>query len=209
MTTFVFISDTHNRRTSLPPIPYGDVLVHAGDGTMKGTAEEVIAFGKWFRSQPHPYKIFVPGNHDFLFESNRQEAEALLAPNGEIDVLINERFKVGDLNIYGSPQVPNLVKWAFYAGEKPDWSHMPDGLDLLITHGPPRGILDSIPDTGSVGCVALRNAVEYRRPKVHVFGHIHECGGQSVTTQNTNFYNVAALDRDYKPVMRVPLVLEL
>lgn len=210
MPRFVFISDTHNRRTSLPAIPPGDVLVHCGDGTMKGTAEEIILFGRWFRSQPHRYKIFVPGNHDFLFETNRQEAEALLSPNSEIDVLINERFRVEAVEIYGSPDTANLANWAFYSGERPDWSHIPEGLDLLITHAPPRGVLDSVPEDGQVGCPRLRNAVEYKTPRNHVFGHIHECGGQSITTQNTNFYNVAALDRTYTAVRsRQPLVLDL
>ena len=53
----VCISDTHN---SLPDLPSGDVLVHAGDLTQSGSLKELKAVITWLNSQPHPHKISHP-----------------------------------------------------------------------------------------------------------------------------------------------------
>jgi Icc-related predicted phosphoesterase len=54
------------------------------------------------------------------------------------------------------------------------WSNLPEKIDILITHGPPSGILDvSIHNGLNVGCAFLRKAVLKIQPKVHIFGHIH------------------------------------
>jgi Icc-related predicted phosphoesterase len=52
-----------------------------------------------------------------------------------------------------------------------------DGVDIMITHGPPMGILDRTLRHEDVGCEHLRRAVERVRPRLHVFGHIHEAWG--------------------------------
>ena len=67
MNRIVCISDTHNRHDNIK-VPDGDILIHAGDATNGGTIEEIAAFGKWFASLSHKHKIFVAGNHDWLFE---------------------------------------------------------------------------------------------------------------------------------------------
>jgi predicted phosphohydrolase len=61
----VFVSDTHTHRNI--NLPEGDVLVHAGDATSTGTLPQVSQFLEWFSSQPHRHKIFIAGNHDWLF----------------------------------------------------------------------------------------------------------------------------------------------
>ncbi|KAJ0118524.1 hypothetical protein J7T55_009307 [Diaporthe amygdali] len=61
----VCISDTHNTR---PELPYGDVLIHAGDLTENGSFDEVQSELRWLSSQPHRYKVFVAGNHDVLLD---------------------------------------------------------------------------------------------------------------------------------------------
>jgi len=53
----VFISDTHSRHYHVD-IPNGDMLIHAGDFSSRGTAHEVINFLNWFSNQPHKHKIF-------------------------------------------------------------------------------------------------------------------------------------------------------
>ena len=55
----------------------------------------------------------------------------------------------------------------------PDWP----GVDIMVTHGPPMGVLDQVEGAGSVGCENLGRAVSRCRPRVHVFGHIHEGWG--------------------------------
>lgn len=61
----VCVSDTHNKR---PEIPFGDLLIHAGDLTDIGSFDEVQAELSWLSSQPHKYKVLVAGNHDVLFD---------------------------------------------------------------------------------------------------------------------------------------------
>src|SRR5579883_2959389 len=77
MPRLVCISDTHNRHRKLSPPP-GDILVHAGDFSGRGMPGEIEAFGKWLAAQPHPHKVVIAGNHDFLFEHANREARALL-----------------------------------------------------------------------------------------------------------------------------------
>lgn len=52
------------------------------------------------------------------------------------------------------------------------------GVDIMVTHGPPLGLHDWVfggpTDLRHVGCVHLRRAVRRCRPRLHVFGHIHE-----------------------------------
>ena len=69
---FVFISDTHCRHHFVK-LPKGDVLIHAGDISHKGSREEVIDFLQWFSKQEFQYKIFIAGNHDFFFEKASEE----------------------------------------------------------------------------------------------------------------------------------------
>ena len=53
-------------------------------------------------------------------------------------------------------------------------------IDILITHGPPKGILDVTADMDAgepvhVGFRSLRRHVRERiKPKLHAFGHIHD-----------------------------------
>jgi Icc-related predicted phosphoesterase len=73
------------------------------------------------------------------------------------------------------------------------WDKIPADVDVLITHGPPYGILDKTLFQMHVGCEELRNAVQERiQPKIHAFGHIHEAYGQ-VKEGNTLFINASAL----------------
>ncbi len=76
------LSDTHGLHNHLPPLPEGDILIHAGDVSNRGLAHEVHDFLHWFATQPHPHKIFIAGNHDFFFEQAPAEAIAAAIPPG-------------------------------------------------------------------------------------------------------------------------------
>jgi Icc-related predicted phosphoesterase len=65
---------------------------------------------------------------------------------------------------------------------------IPANTDILITHGPPYGILDKNRVGFSAGCQSLKRAVKRIHPKLHVFGHIHEAGGM-VEMGGTTFVN--------------------
>ena len=55
-TRFICISDTHSRTFAVPD---GDVLLHSGDLTAFGTAEDLLITMEWLRRLPHPKKMFV------------------------------------------------------------------------------------------------------------------------------------------------------
>lgn len=175
----VCISDTH---TSQPTVPDGDILIHAGDLTHSGTFDEIQAALSWLRGLPHPHKIAIGGNHDMLLDPARDDASGQAKSQrekldwGDIVYLEDELYTVVCSNgrrvtIYGSPRTPKHGNWAFqYPRHENIWAErIPRGLDILVTHGPPRGHLDLL----KYGCVHLLEELWQTRPRLHVFGHVH------------------------------------
>lgn len=200
----ICISDTHSRHDHME-VPPGDILIHAGDATMSGRAEEIIKFNHWLGQLPHPYKILIAGNHDWLFETEPALAEGLIT---NAHYLRDSSVEIEGLKFYGSPWQPRFMHWAFNLsrGEeiKRKWDLIPDNTDVLITHGPPHGILDLVP-RDSLGshenteCEELLLAVRKVKPKLHVFGHIHEGYGVARKSGIT-FVNACVCDAAYRPV---------
>jgi Icc-related predicted phosphoesterase len=210
MPKIVCLSDTHNCREQIS-VPDGDVLIHAGDATIHGTIEEIVLFNEWFKKFPHPYKIFVAGNHDWLFEMNNRFARTLL--DSSIHYLQDSSIEIENLKIYGSPWQPRFYDWAFNLTRGAElaekWSLIPEGTDVLITHGPPFGILDEVSGRYSVenvGCEELRKRVEIVRPRLHVFGHIH-CGYGTAKHFGVKFVNASNCDETYEPT-NAPVIID-
>ncbi|KGQ06380.1 putative rhamnogalacturonate lyase C [Beauveria bassiana D1-5] len=187
--TVVCISDTHNTR---PAVPSGDVLVHAGDLAVHGTFAELQAQLAWLNALPHRYKVVVAGNHDLLLDpafvarSPDRICEEEGAARSDLDwgdvVYLNHtlaRLTFPDgraVRVFGSPWTPSFGNWAFqYPHVRTVWpGSVPADVDVLLTHGPPRGHLDD----GGKGCPQLMNEILRVRPKLVVFGHIHRGHGQ-------------------------------
>ncbi|MCC6553016.1 MAG: metallophosphatase domain-containing protein [Polyangiaceae bacterium] len=174
----VAVADTHLFHDELV-LPAGDVLVHAGDLCRGGTLDELARATSWIRTLPHRDKIVVAGNHDWAFVHAPAEARRLLGEG--VVYLEDSGATVGGLRFWGSPWQPEFNDWAFnlprgapLAGR---WAAIPPGIDVLITHGPPDGIGDASSTGGRSGCEALRARVREVRPRLHLFGHIHEDGG--------------------------------
>lgn len=211
----VCLSDTHGRHDAIR-VPEGDVLLHAGDGTKRGTKAEVEAWNDWLGRLPHPHKIAIAGNHDFLFQEEPALARTLLT---NATYLEDSGIEVGGVRFWGSPWQPWFFDWAFNLrrGEeiRVKWDLIPRGTDVLVTHGPPHGIRDQVAGLMNrlasrrehVGCEELLAAVLRVRPKVHVFGHIHE-GHGSEERLGIQFVNASNCDREYRPV-QPPIVVEL
>jgi len=73
------------------------------------------------------------------------------------------------------------------ADRRKHWRKIPDSTDILVTHGPPYGVLDTAPgSTLHEGCPELFEAVRLIEPRLHVFGHIHGAYGV-VHTADTIF----------------------
>lgn len=177
--TIVCISDTHNSQSALPD---GDVLIHAGDLTQSGTLVELQATLDWLKAQPHAHKIVIAGNHDTILDPSRDPRhERARLDWGDIIYLCDQSVAVccssgRRLHIYGSPFSPRHGNWAFqYPRSEDVWAgRVPEGVDILITHGPPRGHLDLM----RLGCTHLLRELWRTRPLLHVSGHVHEGYGQ-------------------------------
>ena len=215
MPRIVCLSDTHNCTYEIG-VPDGDILIHSGDATITGTVEEIKLFNRWFSSLPHPHKIFVAGNHDWLFERDSRLAQSLL--DDTIIYLQDSSAEIDGIKIYGSPWQPRFFDWAFNLGRGAEvaekWRLMPDDIDVLVTHGPPYRILDAVPNRLGIenaGCEELRSRVEriaaIGRLRVHAFGHIHSDYGTH-DEFGVRFVNASTCDEQYKPT-QVPIVIDI
>jgi Icc-related predicted phosphoesterase len=195
----IAISDTHGRMDAAD-VPDGDVLLHAGDLTMRGRIEEIERVGAWLRTLPHRHKVVIAGNHDFAFEDTPGDARDALGDG--LTYLQDDGVTIDGLRFWGSPWQPRFFDWAFNldrgAPLAAKWELIPSATDVLVTHGPPAGILDLAVSGEHVGCADLLQRIETVRPRVHVFGHIHEAAGV-LEHQGTTFVNASICDVDYRP----------
>lgn len=191
-----FISDTHLKHGELK-LGSGDILFHCGDMTNRGNLSDLREFARFMSNQDFKHKVAIAGNHDFCFENeNKDEAERILLDNGII-YLNDSGVSIEGLKIWGSPVQPWFHDWAFNRQRGSDikkhWDLIPDDTDILITHGPPYGILDMTIRGQLVGCEELLERVTSIKPKIHAFGHIHESAG--VTDLNgIKFVNACVVD---------------
>ena len=203
MFRIVCISDTHTLHDRIE-VPEGDILLHAGDIMNSGyDSFDVFAFCNWYDSLPHKHKIFIAGNHDRFFENYPDKIPGILEKYPNILYLQDKEVVVEGIKIYGSPWQPAFCSWAFNLsrGEelKKVWNKIPDDTDLLITHGPPFGILDkTIYTNENAGCEELLPVVKKIKPILHLFGHIHEGYGVSVENDIT-FVNASVCTLKYNP----------
>lgn len=198
------VSDTHLQR---PWIPDADILIHAGDLTTCGSFGQVAGELTWLRNLPHKHKVIVAGNHDWLFQ--REPWAVPLLVEG-LTYVQNSCVEIEGLRIYGSPYTPYFEGWAFNVDRDrltEEMYAMPEGVDVLVTHGPPLGIMDRCHSGGEeLGCSALRAAVERVKPKLHIFGHIHPGFGQTEQS-GTRFINAAYCRDDGG--FNTPVVIDL
>ena len=210
----IAISDTHEKHKEIT-IPEGDMLIHAGDFTFTGKFQAVADFAQWMKSQPHKYKICIAGNHELTLDPrapNRNIIINLLKEAGII-YLEDSSIELEDVKFYGSPHTPFFYDWAFNLPRggiiSKKWEKIPEDVNVLITHGPPYGILDDTSDAGSQGCEELAKRVKkLTNLKVHVFGHLHRDGGKIQEHNGVKFINAAICTDNYKPINH-PIIIEI
>lgn len=208
----VCISDTHSLHKQIT-VPEGDVLVHAGDLTSMGTRNETELAIAWLNDQPCTHVVCIAGNHDFALESKTPPWFSDF-DWGRVKYLENTGTMINGQLFYGSPVTPWFCDWAFNvhrgAAIKEYWDMIPAETKVLLTHGPPFGILDQSKPllTDHLGCDDLLDRVAQLTLKLHVFGHIHGSYGVDDNTQGVIFVNASQVNEAYK-VTNKPIVLEI
>lgn len=167
-----------------------DYIIVTGDVANSSVASinynPMMNFLEWLNGWNVP-SIFVPGNHDTSYQANMVDSIDMENLNN-ITPLIHESvtINVGDesYNVFGSPYTPAFGEgWAYNVKRnKLDkyWAEIPDNTDIIITHGPPKGVRDLTDDSyGSggkiqVGCKSLLNHVHRVKPIIHCFSHLHD-----------------------------------
>ena len=196
------VSDSHGKHRQLK-LPPADLLIHCGDITMNGELHVLDDFNRWVGEQKHiKYKICIAGNHDWCFYRKPDESKEILS---NIEYLQDQQAVIDGFVIYGSPWTPIFGRWAFMKEDTSEvWAELAKiNPDILVTHGPPRGILDRNRYGEACGSRGLLEVVQNLEMEMHCFGHIHESYGI-----DGKFVNAAVLDELYKPVNK-PQVIEI
>ena len=196
----VFLSDTHCKHNKIK-VPEGDCFIFCGDMSYRGDIQEINDFVFFLKKLSHKHKIVIAGNHDFCFEDERRvQAEELIKSAGA-EYLNDSGIEIEGIQFWGSPIQPYFFNWAFnrQRGEdiKKHWDFIPLETEVLITHGPPKGILDRTKNNEEVGCEELLKKVMKVKPKIHAFGHIHEGYGM-IQKEGTTFINASSLNFRYQ-----------
>lgn len=202
------VADLHGY---LPPIPEDcDLLLIAGDicPDFDTPYRQAAWLDTTFREWLTVPVVAIWGNHDFVGEYPG------LIPDLPWTLLQDSETTVCGLRIYGTPWVPGLPRWAFFqnaAGLQARAELIPEGLNVLMTHGPPKWFGDYIPTSPKqqakyenyfgehVGERFLNEAIDRADPDVVLCGHIHEARGAYMTANGVPIFNVAAADGAYEP----------
>eukprot|EP00927_Polykrikos_kofoidii_P050068 TRINITY_DN44010_c0_g1_i1.p1 TRINITY_DN44010_c0_g1~~TRINITY_DN44010_c0_g1_i1.p1 ORF type:complete len:382 (-),score=24.98 TRINITY_DN44010_c0_g1_i1:269-1414(-) len=166
----VAISDTHSLHRQLPPLPKGDLLVHCGDFTNNGTVGEYSDFGSWLArvsEEGFGDRVFcLAGNHDApqkmtVLRNYLSRAELLQSQ------MAKRRLCPLGLRMFGQ-------SWPDHGRCLPRNGLPRPRIDVLLSHSPPRGVLDQNINGEHCGSSALLELLKQDRPRLHLFGHIHE-----------------------------------
>lgn len=207
----IAISDVHNKLSKIA-LPDGDLLIIAGDLTNLGKMEELIKFNDDVGLIKDKYKhgvLVIAGNHDFLLEEDYALAKSLI-PN-VAHYLQESMVEIAGVKFFGSPTTPFYHGWAFNEERGPDidekWDLIPNGIDVLITHGPAAGVHDVSSRGERMGCEDLMRAILRVKPKLHVCGHNH-AGFGIKSFMGTTYINASSSNEKYM-ITNPPIVIEL
>ena len=205
------ISDSHSFHKGYQLPSDIDMLIFSGDCSNHRDPGmnffEVMEFFDWFKELDIKYKIFVAGNHDTSIEKRLFHPD--LFKEAGIIYLEDESIEIEGLKIHGSPRTPQFGSWAFMHDRNKIhryWDNIPEDADILITHGPPKGVLDLSEDYNHTinfcGCSNLgKRVVNLPNLQLMCFGHIHNGHGiinTGVVIRNNIIYSNATSVEDGK-----------
>lgn len=224
------IADLHGH---YPKLEGGDLLIVAGDLTADDSIEGHLEFIKWISAAQYKKVVYIAGNHDNALGNLKKTMQIYLHKDFpplrwayEIEYLYNNGTEFEGLKIYGSPWTlrfegmnPHCMAFTVDTEEQlaEKWALIPDDIDILVTHSPPKYGLDKTIRKDHVGSESLKNWVLIHEPKLHVFGHIHESygiitgamirelnmkvgGNTNHKLSNTTIVNASHVDECYQPV---------
>lgn len=203
-----------------------DLLLVGGDiSDCRGSHNPVNQL-YWIKNHFIPYIkdqakdiVFIPGNHDFCFEmlmNQYREDEFRNDLPKNVHYLRDSMIEIDGLKIYGTPWTPPFYDWAFMAEETEldrKFSGIPEGIDILLSHGPAYGLADAITERFDIGkncgSHSLLKHVQRVMPTYFFSGHIHSADHRVneyvYNNKVTKYANVSILDEYYEPAY-FPLV---
>lgn len=198
MMQILAISDLHG---NLPYIPECDLLLLGGDYCPTRNTDQEFRFidGKfreWLKQIPAKHIVGIGGNHDFILEEDIDLAKGL-----PWHYLENDGIELEGVKIYGTPNTPYYGNWAFMRTErelKEIYARIPEGLNILLSHGPANGYLDRTEEGVHAGSIELKIRIKETKPKTVISGHIHEARGVQ-HDPDTQYYNVSYVNRQLEP----------
>ena len=198
--TLLHLSDTHGLHRKMTGLPPADVLVHSGDFTLAGSESEAVDFIQWLCDLPHRHKIFIAGNHDSCLLNATLDG---LPDN--VHYLCNNDIYIDGVRFYGAPMFVGIQNGELAKIE--NYEQIPDGVDVLVSHRPPLGILDSVGNGVRYGSATLLERVSLVQPKLNLFGHVHGAYGKQ-EWNGTLFCNSGVTDWRYN-LIYPPQMLEI
>lgn len=171
-------ADTHGKHRQLP-VENIDIVIHLGDACTFGNNAQFTDFLDWFSQYPAKHKLFIAGNHELQWEESPEAFLQMFPKN--IIFLESRVICIEDITFVSVP-----ARMGLHSMPK---IKLPEKVDFLLTHAPPKGILDN-----GLGCPILEKFVNKLKPTYHLSGHIHETAGQRVEVKGTVYINAAFLN---------------
>ena len=190
----------------------GDILPASKNPYMSCIYQETFLsceFYPWVEKQPVDNCVFIGGNHDWIFDSSF----AIPKMPDKLHYLCDNEVTINGLRIYGTPQQPIFLNWAFNRTEEQlekYFDNIPEGLDILLSHTAPYKIMDVVDiqnRKGNFGCKILRDKIKEKKPRFVVFGHFHGCYGIE-KEEETIYVNCSIIDEKYK-MKKKPIYIEV
>lgn len=207
MKTFL-ISDSHGFHNQIVIPPDIDCIIHSGDSTnyweLYKNQLEADSFIDWFSKLDIKYKVMCGGNHDHYLMKKYN-----IDKIKDLGIIYNEHGyeEVNGRLFFLSNYTPTFGDWFFMKDRQKlsrYWEELIEGIDVLITHGPPRSIMDlSYDRMGKLefcGDGALYKKILKINPKIHTFGHLHSnsdiinYGSRTIANVDTIFYNSSMVE---------------
>ena len=161
-----------------------DLVIGVGDFAQihNGLEETMAAL-----SSINDRMICVPGNNETL-EALKNATDALVLHGEVVDLDVVTVAGIG----CAIPPLPPTPWGSFDMTEEDAEQTLLDmrSADILVTHSPPKGVVDKHAELGSLGSVAVRGWIKAHEPELVFCGHIHDCWGQSAEMGVSNIYNL-------------------